>query len=77
MIESIAFIPDGNRRYAKQAGISLAESYSLGTQKALDVVKWISKYSSIKVGTFYTFSLKNFERSKLELDILLKILRGN
>ncbi len=76
MIESIAFIPDGNRRYAKQAGISLAESYSLGTQKALDVVKWISKYSSIKVGTFYTFSLKNFERSKLELDILFKIFEG-
>lgn len=73
MIESIAFIPDGNRRYAKQAGISLAESYSLGTKKALDVVKWVSKYSSIKVGTFYTFSLKNFERSKLELEILFKI----
>lgn len=73
MLESIAFIPDGNRRYAKQTGISLAESYSLGTQKALDVVKWVSKYPSLKVGTFYTFSLKNFERSKLELDILFRI----
>ncbi|MFA5930752.1 MAG: polyprenyl diphosphate synthase [archaeon] len=76
MIESIAFIPDGNRRYAKQVGISLAESYSLGTQKALDVVKWISKYPSIKTGTFYTFSLKNFDRSKLELDILFRIFEG-
>lgn len=76
MIESIAFIPDGNRRYAKQAGISLAQSYSLGTQKALEVVKWLSKYPSIKTGTFYTFSLKNFERSKLELDILFKIFEG-
>jgi len=73
MIESIAFIPDGNRRYAKLAGISLAQSYSIGTQKALDVVKWVSKYPSINVGTFYTFSLKNFERSKLELEILFKI----
>jgi undecaprenyl diphosphate synthase len=73
MLESIAFIPDGNRRYAKQAGISLAQSYALGTKKALDVMDWISKYSSIKTGTFYTFSLKNFERSKLELDILFRI----
>ncbi len=72
MLESIAFIPDGNRRYAKLANISLAESYALGTQKALDVVKWMSKYPQITVGTFYTFSLKNFERSKLELDILFK-----
>ena len=73
LLESIAFIPDGNRRYAKQAGISLAQSYSLGTQKALDVVKWLSKYPNIKAGTFYTFSLKNFERSKMELDILFRI----
>lgn len=73
MIESIAFIPDGNRRYAKRVGISLAESYALGTQKAFDIVKWLSKYSSISVGTFYTFSLKNFARSKMELDILFRI----
>ncbi|MFA5125932.1 MAG: polyprenyl diphosphate synthase [archaeon] len=73
MIESIAFIPDGNRRYAKQAGISLAESYSLGTGKAWDVLQWLSKYPSITTGTFYTFSLKNFERSKTELNILMRI----
>jgi undecaprenyl diphosphate synthase len=73
VLESIAFIPDGNRRYAKLVGISLAESYSLGTQKAWDVLNWIKKFPLITTGTFYTFSLKNFERSKLELDILFKI----
>ena len=73
MLESIAFIPDGNRRYAKKAGISLAESYALGTQKAWDVLGWLSKYPSITTGTFYTFSIKNFERSKDELGILFNI----
>jgi len=73
MIESIAFIPDGNRRYAKLAGISFLESYSLGTNKAWDVLEWLTKYPSIKTGTFYTFSLKNFQRSKLELAVLMKI----
>jgi undecaprenyl diphosphate synthase len=73
MIESIAFIPDGNRRYAKTAGISLLESYSIGTRKAWDVLDWLTKYPSIKVGTFYTFSLKNFQRSGLELKVLMKI----
>ena len=73
MIESIAFIPDGNRRYAKLSGISLLESYSLGTEKAWDVLNWLTKYPSIKVGTFYTFSLKNFARSSLELKILMKL----
>jgi tritrans,polycis-undecaprenyl-diphosphate synthase [geranylgeranyl-diphosphate specific] len=73
MIESIAFIPDGNRRYAKQAHISLLESYSLGTNKSWQVLNWLTKYPTIKVGTFYTFSLKNFQRSSLELKILMKI----
>ena len=73
MIESIAFIPDGNRRYAKISGISLLESYSVGTQKAWEVLEWITKYPSIKVGTFYTFSLKNFQRSRLELKILMSL----
>lgn len=73
MIESIAFIPDGNRRYAKLANISLLESYSLGTRKAWDILDWVKKYPSIKVGTFYTFSLKNFQRSNLELKLLMHI----
>jgi undecaprenyl diphosphate synthase len=73
MLESIAFIPDGNRRYAEKAGISLAQSYLMGTTKAWDVAQWLSKYPSIKNGIFYTFSLKNFERSKLELKTLMHI----
>lgn len=73
MLESIAFIPDGNRRFAKQANISLLESYSLGTEKAWSVLNWLTQYPSIRVGTFYTFSLKNFQRSGLELKLLMKI----
>ena len=73
MLESIAFIPDGNRRYAKAAGITLAESYFRGTRKAWEVIDWLAKYPSITTGTFYTFSLKNFERSKTELSVLMRI----
>jgi len=73
LLESIAFIPDGNRRYAKMTGISFAKSYSIGTQKAWDVLGWLKKYPKISTGTFYTFSLKNFNRSKIELKVLMKI----
>ncbi len=72
-LKSIAFIPDGNRRYATKAHISLLESYKLGTQKAWDVLDWLVKYPQIKVGTFYTLSLENFNRSRLELHALFKI----
>ena len=73
MLESIAFIPDGNRRYAKKEGISFEQSYMQGVNKFWDILKWLSKYPSINTCTFYTFSLKNFERSKDELDILMRV----
>lgn len=72
-LNSIAFIPDGNRRYASNAGISLAESYALGTKKAWDVLEWMNKYKEIKTGTFYTLSLENTTRKKFELSVLFKI----
>ena len=72
-LSSIALIPDGNRRYARLAGISLAESYSLGTKKAWDVLHWLTNYPKIKFGTFYTLSLENLSRSPLELKVLFKV----
>ncbi|OQA31822.1 MAG: Tritrans,polycis-undecaprenyl-diphosphate synthase (GGDP specific) [archaeon ADurb.Bin336] len=73
MLESIAFIPDGNRRYAEKEGISFEESYNKGVQKFWSVLEWLSKYSSIKTCTFYAFSIKNFDRSKNELNTLMRI----
>jgi len=73
MLESIGFIPDGNRRYANAAGVSFTQSYIEGTRKAWDVLGWLSKYPNISTVIFYTLSLKNLERPKTELMILLKI----
>lgn len=71
-LNSIAFIPDGNRRYAQKMGISLLKSYQLGTQKAWQVFDWIGKYNEIKVGTFWSLSLENFKRAR-EIPVLFKI----
>lgn len=76
MLETIAFIPDGNRRYAKKADITLEKSYFLGTRKAWDVLKWMTKFKEIKNGIFYTFSLKNFGRKSSEQNILLKLFEN-
>ena len=72
-LSSIAFIPDGNRRYAQSQGLNLLQSYSMGTQKSWDVLEWLTKYPSIKFGTFYTLSLENLSRSALELKVLFKV----
>jgi undecaprenyl diphosphate synthase len=73
MLQSIGFIPDGNRRYATSTGSTFTQSYIDGTRKAWDVLSWLSKYPNIDTVTFYTLSLKNLERPKTELMILLKI----
>lgn len=72
-LTSIAFIPDGNRRFAQTRGFSLLEAYSAGTQKAWQVIEWLSDYPKITAGTFYTLSLENASRTKTELFVLFKI----
>lgn len=72
-IKSIAFIPDGNRRYAKKVGISLPEVYSKGIRKAWEVLKWLNKYPDITTATFYILSKPNMTRQKEEIDPLYKL----
>jgi len=72
-LDSIAFIPDGNRRFAAANKLPLLQSYSLGTQKAWDVLDWLVKHKNIKEGTFYTLSLENLKRSSVELKALFHI----
>ncbi len=75
-LNSIAFIPDGNRRFAAANNLSLFDAYRLGTQKSWEVMDWMVKYPSIKVGTFYTLSLENITRSSAELQVLFKIFEN-
>jgi undecaprenyl diphosphate synthase len=72
-LSSIAFIPDGNRRFAQARGLNLLDSYRLGTQKAWDVLDWLKEYPAIKTGTFYTLSAENLSRNPAELKLLLAI----
>lgn len=72
-LKSVAFIPDGNRRFAKQNRISMVQAYSMGTKKAWDVIHWLKDYPKIKAGSFYTLSLENLSRSAHELNILFDI----
>jgi undecaprenyl diphosphate synthase len=73
MLSSIGFIPDGNRRFARERKVSIVKAYSLGTEKAWQTIDWLKEYPSIKSGVFYTLSLKNLARKKHELSLLFGI----
>ena len=72
-LTSIAFIPDGNRRFAQNNMLSLSNAYAAGTQKAWDVVDWLNEYPKITVGTFWALSNENLNRSFVEKKLLFKI----
>lgn len=72
----IAFIIDGNGRWAKQQN----KPRSFGHQKGVTVVKKIIKSCrkrGIKVVSIFAFSTENWNRPKTEVDFLFKLFLHN
>jgi undecaprenyl diphosphate synthase len=69
----LAIIMDGNGRWAKKQGLLRAFGHERGTKSVKEIIK-----SSAKLGienlTLYAFSTENWNRPKLEVDTLMKIL---
>ena len=70
----VAIIMDGNRRYAKNLGLSEEEAYMRGKEKLEEVLEWCLDLG-IKILTVYAFSTENLKRSKKELNILFKLFK--
>ncbi|MFD1094191.1 isoprenyl transferase [Salegentibacter chungangensis] len=69
----IAIIMDGNGRWAKQQGLLRAAGHEKGTKAVRDVVE-ASAELGIESLTLYAFSTENWNRPKLEVDTLMKLL---
>ena len=69
----IAFIMDGNRRYARKKHLSSSLDGHRAGSKQLDFVLNWSFYLGVKEVTVYAFSHENFKRSKEEVDGLFRI----
>jgi tritrans,polycis-undecaprenyl-diphosphate synthase [geranylgeranyl-diphosphate specific] len=62
----VAFIPDGNRRWAKQRGKPLLEGHRAGIDNIRSVMCWC-RDAGIRTVTMWGFSLENFSRGKEEV----------
>ncbi len=69
----IAIIMDGNGRWAKQQGFIRAVGHENGTKSVREVVE-ASAELGIKNLTLYAFSTENWNRPKLEVQTLMKLL---
>jgi undecaprenyl diphosphate synthase len=69
----LAIIMDGNGRWAKQQGLLRAFGHENGTKSVRLTVETCAKLG-IKNLTLYAFSTENWNRPKLEVDTLMKLL---
>ena len=69
----LAIIMDGNGRWAKQKGFLRAFGHENGTKSVRETVETCAKLG-IENLTLYAFSTENWNRPKLEVDTLMKLL---
>lgn len=72
-IKHIAFIMDGNRRWAKKRGLPTFFGHSKGYENLKKIAEACFD-RGIEVATFFAFSTENWNRSKKEVAYLLDLL---
>ncbi len=73
-LRHIAFIMDGNRRWAKQRGLPALNGHKKGADTLVEIAKNVRNYG-IKYMTVYAFSTENWQRSETEIAQIMDLLR--
>lgn len=68
----IAFIMDGNGRWAKERGLTRTEGHQVGFRNLIDVVEACNELG-VEAMTCYAFSTENWNRPKDEVKYLMEI----
>ncbi|MFW5902527.1 MAG: polyprenyl diphosphate synthase [archaeon] len=76
-LKAIGIIPDGNRRYAEDKGISYKQAYQEGFEKGQEVFNWCINHSTIDKAVIYALSTENLSRSGSELKTLINLYKKN
>lgn len=72
--EHIAFIMDGNGRWAKQRGLERSEGHKAGAKTFRRITEYCADIG-IKYVTFYAFSTENWNRPESEVKALMKLFK--
>lgn len=74
LLQHIAIIMDGNRRWAKKHGLPSAVGHKKGAETLQEIVK-VAGEKGIKYLTLYAFSTENWQRDTSEVSALMDLLR--
>ncbi|XP_028804050.1 dehydrodolichyl diphosphate synthase 6-like [Neltuma alba] len=70
----IAFIMDGNRRYAKKRNLAEGDGHKAGFSALLSMLRYCYELG-VKYVTVYAFSIDNFKRQPKEVQSLMDLMR--
>ena len=71
--QHLAIIMDGNGRWAKQKGMFRFKGHEIGSKAVREIVEGCAEIG-IPFLTLYAFSTENWNRPKLEVELLMKLL---
>jgi undecaprenyl diphosphate synthase len=71
----VAFIMDGNRRWAKRRGMPPMEGHRRGADVLEPLVRHLIS-RGVSTVSLYTFSIENWSRPKEEIDFLMKYIQS-
>ncbi len=69
----VALIMDGNGRWAKERGLPRAAGHRAGTENIRRIIERFSEHG-VRYLTLYAFSTENWNRPKLEVQALMRLL---
>lgn len=70
---TVGIIMDGNRRWAKEAGLPTLEGHRRGYEKLKEVVDW-ARDAGVRAMVVYAFSTENWNRAEEEVGYLMRLL---
>lgn len=74
-LKHIALIMDGNGRWAKLRGLPRIEGHRNGVKRVNEIIDAAIE-QRLKAVTFYTFSMENWKRPKVEINALMRLLKN-
>jgi undecaprenyl diphosphate synthase len=72
---NIAFILDGNRRWAKKNDKTQLDGHRAGFRAIKEVIKHSVSHNLVDSFCLYAFSTENWNRSKVEVDLLMRLFK--
>lgn len=73
-LKHLAIIMDGNGRWAQQREETRTNGHAQGAKIVRQVTKYCAKIQELQTLTLYAFSTENWNRPKVEVEFLMKLL---